>query len=247
MTSYQMIEVFLMTPPPSPLKPARFAEHQLVTGILDGRFPPGSALPGERDLAGILGVTRPTLRETLRALDREGWVRIRHGKPTLVNDLQTEGGLGCLGTLARHRESLPPSWIESLLHVREMLLPPAAARAAAGHRDALAGVLAAAGDLPDRPEAFARFDWALQVAIVRRSDNPILNLLYNDFASVFIPLADRYFAVPETRAASRDYYAALGRALDRTPDAVGQTVHRAMAQSIRLWRRIAPERGRVAP
>ena len=49
----------------APQKPSAYAEHSLTAAILDGTFPPGSTLPGERVLAVDLGVTRPTLRERI--------------------------------------------------------------------------------------------------------------------------------------------------------------------------------------
>ena len=77
-----------------PMKPAEYAEHQILEAILDKSYGPGDALPGERALAQSLGVTRPTLRETLQRLAKEGWVTIAHGKPTRVNDYLAQGGLG---------------------------------------------------------------------------------------------------------------------------------------------------------
>ncbi len=65
---------------------AAYAEQELVRSILNGGYPPNTCLPSERELAGELGITRPTLRETLKKMERDGWIRIRHGKSTLVND-----------------------------------------------------------------------------------------------------------------------------------------------------------------
>ena len=53
----------------APKRPVEHAEDHLITAILDGTFPPGSTLPGERELSAQLGVTRPTLREVLRRLE----------------------------------------------------------------------------------------------------------------------------------------------------------------------------------
>jgi GntR family negative regulator for fad regulon and positive regulator of fabA len=64
----------------SPQKPAEFTEQRLIDAILDGHFPIGSALPAERDLAAQIGVTRPTLRETLQRMARDGWIEIHHGR-----------------------------------------------------------------------------------------------------------------------------------------------------------------------
>lgn len=58
----------------------------LLTSILNGVYPSGSTLPNARNLSAEISATRPTLRETLQRLANEGWIRIQHGKPTVVND-----------------------------------------------------------------------------------------------------------------------------------------------------------------
>src|SRR5947207_12906638 len=45
--------------------------------IKSGEFPTGSRLPPERDLARQLGVSRPSVREALIALEVEGMVEVR--------------------------------------------------------------------------------------------------------------------------------------------------------------------------
>ena len=52
--------------------------------IREGQFPPGSRLPAERELAGQLGVSRPSLREALIALEIDGSVEIRMGSGVYV-------------------------------------------------------------------------------------------------------------------------------------------------------------------
>ena len=48
------------------------------------RLPAGTRLPSEADLAKLLKVSRPTLREATRVLAREGLLDIRHGVGTFV-------------------------------------------------------------------------------------------------------------------------------------------------------------------
>jgi DNA-binding FadR family transcriptional regulator len=57
---------------------------QLRSLIESGEFAVGSRLPPERDLAGQLGVSRPSVREALIALEVEGRVEVRMGSGIYV-------------------------------------------------------------------------------------------------------------------------------------------------------------------
>lgn len=57
---------------------------QIRSLIEGGEFPPGSRLPAERELAKQMGVSRPSLREALIALEVEGYVDVRPGSGILV-------------------------------------------------------------------------------------------------------------------------------------------------------------------
>ncbi|RWX80846.1 FadR family transcriptional regulator [Neorhizobium lilium] len=52
--------------------------------IQEGKYGPGSRLPAERELAQQLGVSRPSLREALIALEIEGAIEIRMGSGIYV-------------------------------------------------------------------------------------------------------------------------------------------------------------------
>ena len=146
----------------APQRPAAYAEQSLVSAILDGTYPPGSTLPGERELARQLGVTRPTLRETLQRLECEGWMTIRQGKSTRVNDIWREGGLTVLSALVRYSDQLPPNFVPNLLEVRLALAPAYTRAAVERSATTVAAFLEGYSELDDSPEAFAAFDWALQ-------------------------------------------------------------------------------------
>lgn len=59
---------------------------QLRALITAGEFIAGARLPAERDLARQLGVSRPSVREALIALEVEGWVEVRTGSGVYVLD-----------------------------------------------------------------------------------------------------------------------------------------------------------------
>lgn len=58
--------------------------NAIIAGIQRGEFPPGAALPPERELAKQLGVSRSSVREALIALEMTGWVTIRTGNGVFV-------------------------------------------------------------------------------------------------------------------------------------------------------------------
>jgi GntR family negative regulator for fad regulon and positive regulator of fabA len=221
----------------APLKPAAQAEKALVTAILEGEFPPGSVLPAERDLAVKLGVTRPTLREVIGRLERDGWLTVRHGKPTAVNDVWRSGGLNVVSGIVRHAKVLPPGFVPSLLELR-LLISPAYARGAVERSASdVRELLAGHGDLPETAAAFAAFDWRLHHRLTVASGNPLFTLILNGFAGFYERMARRYFRSPEARRTSRRFYADLLECAQYGDAAAAEAVTRAvMARSLELWR-----------
>jgi DNA-binding FadR family transcriptional regulator len=60
--------------------------EQLRSLISAGEWAVGARLPAERDLARQLGVSRPSVREALIAMEVEGWVEVRTGSGVYVLD-----------------------------------------------------------------------------------------------------------------------------------------------------------------
>lgn len=220
-------------------RPAVHAETSLITAILEDRYPPGTTLPAERQLAAELGITRPTLREALQRLSRDGWIQIQHGKPTAVLDFWETGGLGILRTLADYDGYLPPDFICHLLEFRIVFLPDAARRAAERRPDAIRAILKKTPSDDAGAEDLAGFDWRLQVGMAAASGNRIYPLLVNDFATIYARLGTRYFDEPRARDASRRFYRALATAVETGPEAVDGAVCDAMEESLDIWKTIA--------
>ena len=70
---------------------------QIAALIDGGEYAPGQRLPPERDLAKQLGVSRPSVREALIALEVEGYVEVRMGSGVYVADRR---GLAAAAKLA---------------------------------------------------------------------------------------------------------------------------------------------------
>jgi GntR family negative regulator for fad regulon and positive regulator of fabA len=232
---------------PAPAKPAELTYKRLTEAILDGSFPANSTLPGERQLSEMLGVTRSTLREGLQRLAAEGWLEIRHGKPTRVRDIWIEGNLNTLSALVEHHAVMPAVFIPQLLEVRLALAPAYTQAAVAHNADAVAAALdALTRDLPDDPGAFAHADWLLHHRLTVLSTNPVYTLILNGFAGFYEQMAALYFRLPESRASSRRFYAELqAAALSGEAGKARQIVKRVMRDSISLWEQAARQFGEV--
>src|SRR5512143_3987158 len=190
-------------------KPAEIAEQRLLDGILSGHFAVNSYLPGERDLATQIGVTRPTLREALQRLARDGWLDIQHGKPTRVRDYWQEGNMAVLSVLVQMPSQRTPDFVAYLLEVRGLLAPTYTRQAMEQAAPEIAALLSNYANLEESPSAFARADWKLHFLLTQRATNPIFRLLLNSFQDLYQVMAEHYFASAESRARSRAYYAEL--------------------------------------
>lgn len=103
------------------------AVDQIKRLIASGAIAAGQKLPSERALADLLGVSRPTMREVMSALEAMGVVATRHGSGTYVTNLSAEVLSGPLVfVLDVNRDAL-----DDLFEVR-VLLEAGAAEAAAG-------------------------------------------------------------------------------------------------------------------
>ena len=65
---------------------------QIAALVESGEYKPGARLPPERNLATQLGVSRPSVREALIALEVEGYVEVRVGSGVYVTN--TGSGVG---------------------------------------------------------------------------------------------------------------------------------------------------------
>ncbi|PJF23057.1 MAG: fatty acid metabolism transcriptional regulator FadR [Phototrophicales bacterium] len=222
------------------MRPIDHAQQALITAIVRGEYPVGTALPGERDLAAQLGVTRPTLREALRRLEADGWLIIQHGKSTLVRNYLHEGGLNVLNGIVQYSRDLPPDFVPNLLQVRLDLAPSYTRLAIMNAPHVLISVLKAHKTLPDTPHAYAHYDWQLHHTLTVQSGNPIYALILNGFADFYEYLAEtHYFQHDVARQASAAFYAELlSHVQAGDVDEAAALTQRVMAASITLWEMI---------
>jgi len=152
------------------------AEHaidQIERLIIEGRLAPGQRLPSERELGVKLGVSRPTLREAIRALTMMGILDSRQGDGTYVRDFEA-------GSLLRPARVMVASkgGLDWLFEVREILegaaAELAAARATGPELDEVAAWLAASPGGDADPDEIRARDIRLHSLIVTATHNALL-------------------------------------------------------------------------
>ncbi|MYS84604.1 FadR/GntR family transcriptional regulator [Embleya scabrispora] len=142
------------------------AADRIVAAIRDSRVARFERLPSERDLAQRLGVSRPTLREALAALELAGIVQSHHGRGTLV--VASASRVANWGV-----EILPTQLFEARLAIEPQLAELAAAKC---YPEDIEHLKTAARHLEEEFEATGQYESDLPVhrAIARAARNPIL-------------------------------------------------------------------------
>ncbi|MCP3969760.1 MAG: FadR family transcriptional regulator [Rhodobacteraceae bacterium] len=147
-------------------------EDLIVTGVLKE----GRKLPSERELAELLDVSRPKLREALKALEERGLIEVRHGEGSFIAPLIGKAlSPALMDIYARH----PVAFYDYLEYRREQegfAARLAAIRATQADKDVIAAILSDMDAAHETHDALAaqRADIALHTAIVDVSHNTTL-------------------------------------------------------------------------
>lgn len=179
---------------------------QLRQSISAGEFAVGARLPAERDLAKQLGVSRPSVREALIALEVEGWVEVRTGSGVYVLER---------GGAARNDAVAPTEWGPlELIRARRVVEGEIAALAAvqAKRRDIalMAGAIAAMRADADAGRLPLEGDRAFHTAVAQTCGNVVLTETVQSFwdsrrGPLFTRLGGYFETVDSWRAAITEH------------------------------------------
>jgi GntR family transcriptional repressor for pyruvate dehydrogenase complex len=184
----------------------------LRTALSDGRFPPGSKLPAERELATQFGVHRVTARAALGRLVGEGLLAVRHGSGYAAVDPR-DGGPELLGNVAQiaARSGNLARFVEDLLAVRRHLAHAVLERLAVeclpDDLRAIEGAISALADgveRGDRPDSLAALDLAVLGALLDATHSDVLPMCLQPVTHVVgeLPvLRDAMYAEPASNLA----------------------------------------------
>jgi GntR family transcriptional regulator, transcriptional repressor for pyruvate dehydrogenase complex len=159
---------------------------QLREMIHRGELRPGDRLPPERDLAKLLGVSRPTLRDGIRSLAAVGVLQARRGAGTFV--VKAEGSPVLDSNPLRLMASLHGFTPDEMFEARkslEMAIAGLAAERATGDQLAtMSEEIAEMFATLDDPEQFLVHDMRFHQTVAAASGNRILTSLMNMVATI---------------------------------------------------------------
>lgn len=189
--------------------PAGLAEEFIVKSIWNQRFPVGSDLPAERELADMIGITRTTLREVLQRLARDGWLTIQHGKATRVNNIWETAGPNIIDTIIQLDRSALPVIITNVVSLRtkmgEYYIPEAIRLNSQG----CVGLFNSLAQLENEAQAYAEFDFALYHGFAFLANKPVYGLILNSFKELYHKTAQLVFNSETYRQTTFVFYQQL--------------------------------------
>jgi DNA-binding FadR family transcriptional regulator len=189
---------------------------QIVSEVLSGQMPPGEALPSERRLAEVLGVSRPAIREALKRLAGVGLIEVRQGDATTVRDFRRTAGLDLLPQLLMRGGELDLSVVRSILETRLHNGPKVAELAAERGGPQLADQLDEAIhglESETDPVAAQRHALTFWDHIVDGADSIAFRLMYNTLRATYEPALPALAAIMTAEVGRPDAYRAVAAAV----------------------------------
>jgi len=225
--------------PFQPVESQRLYERvadQIGEQIRVGEIVPGGRLPGERDLAKQLGVSRAVVREAMIALELAGLVEVRTGsgayvrEPPLAPPASINGGAS------------PSDILDARSLIEGEIAALAAESASAAEIEIIGATVAEMAREHDAGRPWSGADLAFHVAIARATGNAALagvveRLWQEQHGAVFALLSERVRLSENwapTIAGHRDVLAAIR---DRKPKAAKRAMRAHLAQVLEMMTR----------
>ncbi len=200
--------------------------EQIVAEVLSGEMRPGEALPSERRLAEVLGVSRPAVREAMKRLTEAGLVEVRQGDATTVRDFRRHAGLDLLPRLLIRSGEVDVTVVRSILETRLHNGPKIAELAARRRTPELPDLLdASVDDLAHEDDPVDRQRHALRFwdHVVDGADSIAFRLMYNTLRATYEPALPALAVMMADEVGRPDAYAAVALAIrDGDPRAAGR-------------------------
>jgi len=200
-----------------------------------GELRPGDRLPSERDLAKLLGVSRPTLRVAICSLAAVGVLRSRQGAGTFVVQDEDPPSLdsGPLRLMASLRGFTSAEMFEARRALEMAVAGLAAEHTTADQLASMAEELAGMYASLDEPEQYLVHDMRFHQVIAAASGNRILTALMNMVATILLDVRSKTVKRARDLRESAEMHRQIYRAIrNRNPEAAREAMrqHLVLAQ-----------------
>lgn len=194
--------------------------NRLLTQIKEQELRPGDKLPAERNLARMMNVSRPVVREALRALAIMRVVDIRQGDGTYITSLEPRQLISHLDLVFSKDGVALVQLLEARRIVEVGNVRLAALRVTEAEIGDLEALVASLADCIDDPERFGDLDIALHTAVCAAAGNFLLLQFMNIVSTLGRVSRQRTGGSPHVRAAAlRDHRRLLEALRAHDPDA----------------------------
>ena len=155
---------------------AREVAHQVEGLILEGVLRVGDQLPGEREIAAAMDVSRPIVREAIKQLEADGLLESRHGGGTFVADVIGTVFSPQVSRLLAAHERATADFLEYRREIESMAARLAAERSTQADREQLGRLVQRMEDAAEAEdfETEARADVEFHSAIGEMAHNLVL-------------------------------------------------------------------------
>jgi len=214
--------------------------EQMEAAILQGGLCVGDRLPSERELQGLMDVSRNTLRESLRVLEQKGLVEIRKGHRggIFVKEINADSMTESLGLFVQSQRITMEEISEFRQDLEGLLTRRAALRVRSENRSELKRLLQQAAGLAESGvaqwDAFMQADKEIHLALARIAGNPLhhffLETVHSNFhryhISAYLPRDEE--TIQTTLAELKGIVTAVSRGdAERAEALAREHVHRA--------------------
>lgn len=196
------------------------AASQIEMHILNGLLKGGAKLPGERDLARQLGVSRPKLREALQLLESRGLVDVIAGDGAYITELSGPAMSPALIALYIRHPTALDDHLEYRKHQEGFAARLAAERATDGDQTRILGLVDELkdvhqlGDLRRASELDLEFHTAIVEASYNRTLIHTMVSLYDLNRSALFANRGELFESSTVSASLLSQHAAIAKAID---------------------------------
>lgn len=173
--------------------------QRILRLIQEGELEAGERLPPERELASLLEVGRPSLREALRALQLMNVIEVRPGEGTYVGSLKAEQLAEPLRLLLLLQDVTYLEVLEARRSIEPAIAALAAERITEDELEQLNSCLLRAKECVDDPASFVKADLDLHSVIVEASRNPLLIGIMASISSLGPATRQRTAYIPGVR------------------------------------------------